>query len=167
MPYAPIDTSTETGILTISSVVLHGPAWTFYDLTELWEEGEVDGADEQMPGADGFRAFPRHIVATTYQLPGVIDGDADRFGNRNTDLFSGLRANVDYLNLNIVGPSGTATGTRPASLLLPGGVTRTADIHVNRLRLGRGAHGINLRTGNPGYYRTAVLEIVVPRGHFR
>lgn len=166
MPYAPIDPSTETGVLTIDGVVMHGPAWTWPDLTDLWFKGDMSGTDEHMPGADGDRAFARYGVATSYALLGVIDGDADRFGTRYSDIFAGLQTNIDYLNANVVGRGAAANGTRPATLLMPTGALRTADIHVTRLRIGTKARGINLRTGNPGIFASVTLAITIPRGHF-
>lgn len=155
-----------TGRLQVDGVNLHCPAWTMPDLLELWFGADVRGDDQLIPGLGGVIANRRRTTVTRHSLPMTICGDVDRNGARyDGDAWAGLEQNIDYLRTNVVDPTNTGDGTRAATLFMPSGDTRTADIHV--LRLVPGARGYGVQSdGWTGAICTATLEISIPLGVF-
>jgi hypothetical protein len=154
----PLSTATPNGQLTINSVALNNAfgAWRCLDLSELWLRGAQRGRDRVLPGATGVIPYRRRITVTEVDLPMVIGGDVDRLGNVNSNKISGFQVNLEYLMANVVAPTGAGDGTRAATLTLPSTTTRTADVHVLGLELGRAfKHG-----------KMASLTISIPVGAF-
>lgn len=145
-----------TGSLTIDGVSMHTDAWTIVDLTNLWFGGDVRGQDRLIPGVAGVIPYRRRTTVTTYSLPMVIIGDVDQTGTPYSDIWEGLESNINYLRSNVVDPTNTGDGTRSATLLMPSGSSRTADIHVLRLALGTVSRGV----------MRATLDISIPSGCF-
>jgi hypothetical protein len=151
-----LDFAIPTGELTINGVVMHTPAWTIVDLTPLWMGATVRGFDRIVPFTPGVTPYRRRMTVTQHALPMVIIGSVDRLGVKYSDEWEGLEANIDYLRAFVVDPTNAGDGTLPATLELPSGTTRTADIHVLRLALGRVQSGKMLAT----------LDISIPEGVF-
>lgn len=155
----PLSTTTPNGQLAISSVNLINTygAWKCLDLSELWLRGEQRGKDRLMPGTAGVVPYKRRITVTEVDLPMVFVGDVHYgTGATNANPISGFQVNLEYFLDNVVEPTGATDGTRAATLTLPSGSTRTANIHVLGLELGR-AH----KTG-----KLATLTISIPTGAF-
>lgn len=149
---------TDTGALTINSVLLHTPAYCMVDLLELWGFGvEVRGTNTVIPLADGTDPNPVRITETHHTLDMAITGRRDRFGVLSAAPMLQLQANIDYLRANVVTPPAAPTSTVPASLLMPDGSTRTADIQVL---------GLDLGDHIAPYALEAFLHIVIPAGVF-
>ncbi len=127
------------GELTIGGVLMHTPAWN---------------------------AYQRRLTVTRHSLPMAIFGEVNQGGVPYANEWAGLEANIAYLKANVVAPTGTGDGTRAASLLMPSGATRTADIHVVDLVRGRLVAGTNMITGAEGVGMLATLEISIPEGEF-
>jgi len=150
----------QTGRLTINSVLMHCPAWTMVDLTELWFLQLVKGSDINVPGlAAGQRAYKRKMDAARHSLPMYIVGDFNKDGvswysSGYSSEMEGLEVNLGYLETNVLDP--TIGTTIAASLELPSGTIRTAAIHVEGLK-------IDDRTQDAV---SATLEISIPAGRF-
>lgn len=150
-----LNCGTATGELTINGVSMHTRAWCCTDLLELWTFQSTRGENVTLPGAAGRRPYPVRIEEAHYSLPMGLTGRVDRFGVPASDHFLQLQANIDYLRANVVDP--TVDATVPATLLMPDGTTRTADVQV--LALTPGVHGA-------AELALAVLELRVPAGRF-
>lgn len=151
--------SPETaGRLTINGVDMHNQAWNVLDLVPLWMYEASRGANVIIPGASGRRAYPRRVDEGRYSLPMIITGVADRLGVGYANRWTGLQTNLAYLHTNVVNPPTAPTATRAATLLMPDGTTRNADVQVESLDI-----------ANPGTTAAviqAVLELVIPAGRF-
>lgn len=157
-PYA-MHSSTAYGALTISGVSMHTPAWNVLELRDLWLGNEVRGQDRLIPGVSGLRPFRRRITAAQHSLPMFIAGFASPDGTPavgEEEIREQLEANIEFLMANVVEPVATVAGTRSATLRLPSGATRTAQIHVNKITPG---------TYNP-YGLRCTLDIDIPAGRF-
>lgn len=154
------------GELTIDGVLMHTPAWNVLRVLALWMPGDQRGSDRLLPLTPGVIPYQRRLTVTRHSLPMAIHGEVDQAGVPYPNVWAGLEANIDYLKANVVAPTGTGDGTRPASLLMPSGATRTADIHVLDLVPGRVVAGTNMVTGDEGVGMLATLEISIPAGEF-
>lgn len=151
--------STAVGELTISGVPMHTYGWNVLDVRDLWTTVAVRGQDRLVPGVSGLRPKRRRITATTHSLPMVISGLHTAGGTPVTDPVARLaqfQDNLDYLMANVVAEVPTVTGTRPATLTMPSGGTRTANIHVLSITPG---------TWTPAVLR-CTLDISIPAGKF-
>lgn len=154
----PIQSLETCGRLSIATVDMHTPAWNVLDLVPLWMPAATRGANVIIPGADGRRAYPRRIDEARYSLPMVIGGVADRLGAAYANRWTGLQTNLEYLRANVTTPPTAPTATRAATLLMPDGTTRTANVQVEILTLS------NPRT--TAAVIEAVLELIIPAGRF-
>jgi hypothetical protein len=145
-----------SGSLEINGVPLHTPAWTVIDVTRLWMGADIRGQDRILPTTPGVIPYRRRMTVTRYSLPMVIIGHVDMSGTPNTDIWEGLEYNIDFLRAWIVDPTNAGDGTLPASLTMPSGLVRTADVHVL---------GLNLGIVSRARMR-ATLEISLPQGVF-
>ena len=151
--------STAVGELTISGVSMHTYGWNVLDVRSLWVEVAVRGQDRLVPGVSGLRPKRRRITATPHSLPMVISGLHTPVGTEITDPVERLaqfQDNLDYLMTNIVAEVPTVAGTRAATLTMPSGGTRTANIHVLSITPG---------TWTPAVLR-CTLDISIPAGKF-
>lgn len=150
-----------TGTLTIDGVLLNTPAWDATDLTTLWVEASVRGGDRLLPGVAGVIPYRRRLDVTEYALPMLVSGDVDENGDDYADAWVGLETNLQWLWSNVVEPTNTGDGTRPATLTMPSGLERVADVHVLGLRV---SSAVGAATRNA--LVRAVLQISVPAGRF-
>lgn len=148
----------NVGQLSISSVNMMCPAWVVDNLIELYFPAQQRGGDRLIPGANGILPYKRRPTATVRSLRMYIRGDCDRTGTPTANLYVGLQTNLDYLNNNVVVPTGTGDGTRSATLTLSGGGTRVEPIHVLGMEIGEFAKN--------SAYCTAVISISIPSGRF-
>lgn len=128
------------GVLTISSISMNpaNGAWGVIGdergeggLIKLWADFDIRGQDRILPGANGAIAYRRRITPTRHDLRLLVVGDV--IGSTSavaTDTRIGLAANLEYLRANVLAPVASATGTRAATLTVPGVANRAADIHV-------------------------------------
>lgn len=144
------------GQFVINGVDMITPAWEVVDLTSLWLTPRVRGSDRLIPGINGVRPFKRRTTVTEHNLPFVVVGGFDQAGVALADPWAGLQANIDYLRLNVVDPTGVTDGTRVATLTMPSGAVRTADIHVLGMTPGERVKWIAKFT----------LDISIPAGGF-
>lgn len=132
MTCAPYDVGC-TGTLTISGVSLNRLAWDIPNLTSLWYQHAVRGQSKTMTGLLGRRSFPVRVDEAVHDLYFVVNGDFDQAGAATADPLVGLQANLDYLWTNVLQPITSGDGTRPATLLMPSGATRSADVRTSPL----------------------------------
>ena len=151
-----LNSDTQTGALTISGVSMHGPAWNLLDLVPLWLHQQTRGSNVLIPGTAGTRAYPLRVHEARHSLEMAITGWVDRNGVDQSDEWEGLQTNIEYLRANIVSPPAAPTAIRAATLVMPDGTSRTADIQVIGLTLGRHLFS----------HFSAVLDIVIPTGRF-
>lgn len=155
------------GNLTIGGIDMNRPAWAVIGdergeggLLKLWVEFEVRGSDRVLPSATGVIPYPRRMTVTRHDLRFLVVGDVDSAGTPVADTRSGLRANLEYLRTNVFAPVASSTGTRAATLTVPGGANRTADIHV--LRVQTQSYYID----ECGSIWVGTLQISIPGGRF-
>lgn len=132
------------GVLTIDGISMNpaNGAWGVFGdklgeggLVQLWTDYDVRGDDRLLPGANGVIAYQRRLTVTKHDLRIIVAGDViGSTGLPASDDREGLAANLAYLNTNVVAPVASATGTRAATLTVPGQATRAADIHVLSLK---------------------------------
>jgi hypothetical protein len=166
MPLANYDLE---GNLTISTIDMNRPAWAVIGdengnggLVTLWADFDVRGQDRLLPGATGVIAYPRRLTATRKDLRLLVVGDVDLNGVPTADSVIGLQTNLEYLRANVFVPVVSSTGTRAATLAMPSGGTRTADIHV----LGVVTQSYGFASGCSGAIWIGTLQISIPAGRF-
>lgn len=154
-----------TGRLVIDDIDMHGPGWCMGDLTALWGEAEVRSGSTIIDGAPGRRENEVLIDETEHTLGLKICGETNQDGDLYPDPWVGLETNIAYLRANVVDPP-TVGLTRPATLHMPSGAQRTADVQVLFLRLGEALGGYSLRSGMETAAHLATLRILIPAGRF-
>lgn len=128
--------TTEDGVLSIDSVVMHRPAWAVFDVALLWEGPDQRGTDTQIPGRPGVLPNMRRADLTARTLRMTIDGRFDIDGNDVADPAAGLLANITWLREHVTDPTYTGTGTRTVVLTgIDGGGSFTGEAHVS-MKLG-------------------------------
>lgn len=155
-PIAPLNWRTDTGALTINGVSMHTPAWNVLDCLPLWLRGGVLGENATMPGANGTRALWYRRDEARHSLEMAITGFYDWTGAPYADSWAGLQTNLDYLSANVAEPPTPPTPSVSASLVMPDGSTRNAQIQVVALTV---VEHYNVATA-------ALLDIVIPAGRF-
>lgn len=166
----PLQNTTLEGVLTIGSISMSpaNGAWGIVGdeqgrngLVHLWAGFDVRGEDRILPSATGVLAYPRRITATRRDLRLLIAGDViGQTGAAATDARVGLATNFEYLRANVLAPVVSATGTRAATLTVPGLATRSANIHV----LGLVTQSYMLT--ECGSIAVCTLQISIPSGRF-
>jgi hypothetical protein len=166
----PLANTTIEGTLTISSISMNpaNGAWGVIGdergeggLVKLWADFDVRGQDRILPGANGAIAYRRRITPTRHDLRLLVVGDIiGQTSTPETDTDEGLAVNLEYLRANTFAPVVSATGTRAATLTVPGMSTRAADIHV--LGVVTQSYGF----GDCGAIWVGTLQISIPSGRF-
>lgn len=158
------------GTLTISGISMNRPAWAIIGdeqgdggLLGLITKVSQRGSDRRIPSSSGVLAYRRRVDVTEHELRILVAGDVDLSGAVTSDHNQGLAVNLAYLYTNIVAPVVSATGTRSASLAIPGLATRTADIHVVGFQQSEYRLAQNVRDGAIWEGR---LIISIPAGRF-
>lgn len=137
----PLVNFSREGTLTIDGILMNRAAFAIIGdergkggLVPLWADFDVRGQDRLVPSATGVIPYPRRLTATRHDLRLLTAGDVDQAGTPITDAIEGLEVNLEYIRTNVVVPVVSSTGTRSATLTMPSGATRTANIHVLRLQ---------------------------------
>lgn len=137
---AALQPDTALGDLVISSTTMYCAAWIIVDPSRLWTMGDLRGSDRPLPGG-GTIAYPRRPNATKITLPMHISRTHDRLGAAYAvDGYEGLESNINYLRTNVTDPPNLGTfpdGSRPATLTMPSGSTRTAHLNDFKLTIGQ------------------------------
>lgn len=136
----PLQNTTLEGTLTIGGVSLNpaNGAWGVLGdeqgrggLIHLWSKFDVRGQDRVVPGATGVVPYRRRLTVTRVDLRLLIVGDViGQTGLPASDAVEGLATNVEYLRANVLAPVASSTGTRAATLTVPGQAARAANVHV-------------------------------------
>lgn len=156
-PVLTVDDTHCQGVLTINGVSMHCPAWNVVRLTSLWLTPTVRGGPNRaIPGITGRRAYRRRIDETAHSLPMLVSGVRDRTGAIQANPWVGLQVNIAYLRANVVDPTNATDGTRAATLLMPDGTTRTANVEVIGMTAGEAVM----------YVQKFTLDLVIPAGAF-
>lgn len=133
-----VPVSQADGILSITGLPLHTPAYAILDLTPLWMGPDIRGEDLLIPGRTGVLPLPRRATVTTKSLPMIIDGRYDRLGNRWDNEREGLRRNIALLRTYFTDPTYSGDGTRWLTLTSPTNiVTLSGPVHVTGIEVGR------------------------------
>lgn len=134
----PLTPTTRYGTLTLNGVLMHRGAWNVVNVEDLWLRGpQTRGTDRIIPGVNGVVSYRRRPTATRVSLLTAISGAVNLSGVAAADSVAQLQANIDYLRLNVTDPPGVGDGTILASVVMPNGVTRTADVTVEGFTQGR------------------------------
>lgn len=158
-----LDPTTRTGKLSIGAassapaahISMHTKAWCVLDCTELCGGfEEYRGENVTIPGAAGKVARKKRRDEKTFVLPMVLSGQHSMTGIENQDVVAGLLTNQILLTSYLAPPASPNT-TRSASLLLPTGVTRLAEVQCALEFVKRGAD-----------YMLVMLLLTVPAGRF-
>lgn len=166
----PLQHNNLEGTLTISTISMNpaNGAWGALGdetgrggLVHLWSKFEIRGQDRVLPSATGVIAYPRRMTVTRCDLRLLIVGDViGQTGVPASDPVEGLATNIEYIRANILAPVVSSTGTRAATLTVPGLATRSANIHV----LGLDIQSYQL--GMCGAIAVTTLQISIPGGRF-
>lgn len=151
-----LDPGVCIGGLSIDGVDLMTGAWAVLDLTPLWLTPNVRGVDRLIPGVDGVKPFRRRVTVTQHSLPFIVNGQVNSAGAPYANPWIGLQTNLDVLRAGVLDPTGATDGTRAATLTMPDGSTRTANVHVFGLTAGQRVQYVQLFT----------LELSIPSGGF-
>jgi hypothetical protein len=151
--------NSAAGGLTIGGISLTTTWCRVMNLVELWLPADQRGQDRIVPGSAGVKAQQRRDTVTRRTLRLTIAGDVTYTGATTGDAFERLQINIDYLRANIVAPTGTTNGTRSAVLTMPDGTTRTEDVHVTGMDVGRYAED--------GRWMLATLDLSIPSGRIQ
>lgn len=154
----PVSLQTAGGQLSIASInigVNASGAYRCRNLYVLWQEAAQRGKDRVLPAVDGVKAYRRRRDVTVHTLELVIVGDITYTGSTPSSTLVGLETNYWYLRDNVVAPT-TGDGTRAATLTLPSGTTKTANVHVLELKPGQTSNN----------YMLATMDISIPAGRF-
>ena len=166
----PLEHTDLEGTLTIGGIPMQNSfgAWGICGdargrggLLHLWNGFKVRGQDRLLPSVTGVLAYQRRITVTPHDLRLLIVGDVNgQTGAVATDPIETLADNFSYLLTNVVAPVASSTGTRAASLSVPGQSARTADIHVETLDIDE------YQLGMCGAIAVCKLHISIPEGRF-
>lgn len=130
-------------------------------LVKLWADYDVRGEDRLLPGATGVIPYQRRMTVTRHDLRLLVVGDIlGETGAPVADSRSGLRANLEYLRVNVFAPVVSTSGTRAATLTVPGAAARSANIHV--LGVVTQSYGLV----ECGSIWVGTLQISIPLGRF-
>lgn len=156
------------GTLTINSILLNRPAFAVLGdetgqggLVPLWIVLDRRGEDRLVPYT-GVIPYPRRATATRHDLRIVVAGDVNQSGTPQADARVGLENNLSYLYTNVVAPVTTGDGTRAATLTMPSGATRTANVHV----LGLTPTAYAFAEDHTWAHFEGTLHISIPAGRF-
>lgn len=160
----------QEGTLTIGGIIMNRPAFAIMGdengeggLLDLIVVADQRGQDRVIPGSAGVLAFRRRLTVTQHDLRLLVCGDVDENGSAHANFSSGLAHNLDYIYNNVVTPVVSSTGTRAASLSIPGLGTKTANIHVTGMR--RREYHISKPAKGPAVWE-GTLTISIPSGRF-
>lgn len=154
----PSQVCSTLGQLTINGVLMHKEgAWNVLNPQILWLPTDERGSNVVISRARGRRAYPWRTDQSSYPLSLLVDGVLDWDGNPYANPWEGLETNLAYLYANVLIPPTAPTAVRAASLLMPSGETRIADVQPKHL-------GIPNAVENACF--TDTLTLVVPDGAF-
>lgn len=166
----PLVNNAAEGTLTIDSVDMNiaNGAWGIIGdergvggYVKLWADFDVRGEDRILPSVTGVIAYQRRRTVTRHDFRLIVVGDViGETGAPEADTRIGLEENIEYLRENVIDPVDTATGTRSATLTMPSGNTRDAEIHV----LSVTTQSYQLRECDSIWIAT--LHISIPSGRF-
>jgi hypothetical protein len=166
----PLVNNAIEGTLTIGAISMNpaNGAWGIFGdergeggLVHLWAGFDVRGEDRILPSATGVIAYQRRMTVTRHDLRFIIVGDViGQTGVAAPDATVGLATNTEYIRANVLAPVASSTGTRAATLTIPGAATRSANIHV----LGMVTQSYKL--GECGAITVNTLQISIPTGRF-
>lgn len=168
----PLQNTALEGTLTIDGIEMTNDfgAWGIVGdeqgrggLVHLWTKFDVRGQDRVLPGATGVIAYPRRMTVTRCDLRLLVVGDVDgQTGVAATNSIETLADNLEYLRAQVLAPVVSSSGTRSATLTVPGATSRTADIHV----LGLVIQSYMLGQDCDGSIAVTTLQISIPVGRF-
>lgn len=141
----PLPADTSDGQLEINGVDLICPAWDVVSLRGLWTVVATRGSNVRIPTVQGAKKRRRRIdEARARTLDMVIIGEYDRLGSLNADPRVGLETNLNYLRENVMDPPTAAA--LDATLTMPSGAERTAEVQIESFELGEGTESLTLAT---------------------
>lgn len=147
-----------TGTLVIEDFPLNTPSWDIPSLVKLWAEADVRGENKLLPGAPGMRPYPTRLTESTHELAFFIFGDTALDGTFIANGWEGLQDHLDALWTNVFAPVTTGTGTRTATLTLPSGDVRTAEVQFEPLTFAGDVYDAR--------HVEAVITMIIPAGRF-
>lgn len=166
----PLVQNAAEGTLTIDGVDMNpaNGAWGIIGdergtggYVQLWSDFDVRGDDRILPSVTGVIAYQRRRTVTRHDFRLIVVGDViGQTSAPETDTRVGLEENIEYLRENTFDPVNTMSGTRSATLTMPSGNQRIADIHV----LGVSTQSYLLRECDSIWIAT--LHISIPSGRF-
>lgn len=166
----PLVHNASEGTMTIDTVSMNpaNGAWGIIGdeqgkggYVQLWAGFDVRGQDRILPSVTGYIAYQRRRTVTAFNLRLIVVGDViGETGAPELDTRVGLEENIEYLRENVIDPVATQTGTRSATLTMPSGNTREAEIHVLDVTTQQ------YKLSECGSIWIANLRISIPSGRF-
>lgn len=148
------------GSLEIDGVSMNTPAWSVVDISPLWAAFDTRGQNRLIPGLQGVLAYRKRITERDHGLAIIITGDVDEEGDPHADPVSGLEDNLDTL-MAVLQPDSNAT--KAATLYLPSGATKTAEIQVEGFEVIRSEIDI---VDQQYALLEGIINITIPQGVF-
>lgn len=131
---AGLDRRVETcqGAVAIDGIDMHRLAFELFDLSPLFGQPALRGRNRLMPGTPGTIAYAPRVTETRFSLPLLVCGHWNLNDDwvAPDDIWEELATNVDWLNANVLLPTGVGSGTRTAVWTKPGGGTVTSEVQV-------------------------------------
>lgn len=127
------------GTLTLDGESMNREAFAVLNNYVWWQPANVRGEDNLIPGNPGVLPNRRRKTASRVSLELLLIGtcDIDGVPVPYADWMTQLAINNEWLDENIFDPPQTLTGTRTAVLTLPGGATRTGEVHIENVQIGQ------------------------------
>jgi len=163
----------ESGTLIINSIPLESEAWTVMNsYTPLWTVGKfIESTVEHISGQQGSVMFAPEIDGMTFDLQFVVIGECNGSGLLYSDPWEGLESNIDFLRTAFLDPIPSNNGLQPATLVMPSGAEREANVLVRPPQPGVVSVGNNGTCGTSGgtgvsVFARYVIQIFVKEGVF-
>ena len=141
------------GTLALGEVSLNTPAWAVLNVETLWEPAPVRRENISIPFRRGKLGVPGIMDDRSDTLMLLIVGTCDQNGDPTDDPYSGLEANVDWLNTNLFNYA-TVVDSFEATLTMPSGATKGGPLQLGTVKFG----------WEVGIAVTATVDFTLPNG---
>ena len=141
------------GTLQLGEVSLNGPAWAVLNVGVLWEPAPPRGENLAIPFRKGKYQTPRYRDERSDTLMLLIVGTCDMDGEPTADPYSGLEANVEWLNDNVFAYD-EVTDPFDAIVTMPSGNMKGGPMQLGAVKFG----------WEVGVAVTATVDFTLPDG---
>lgn len=164
----------DTGSLNVNGFDLESMCSTVLNpYTPLWSIGKLIEPDPvHIQGRDGDVTWAAEIGGWEFQMQFVLAGECNPDGEQFATPYIGLQSNINMLNEAFIFPTTTSRGLVPATLTMPSGEQRFADVRIRPMQPGvvvEDYSGICSESAADGrcVYARYVIPMYIPSGLFR